>query len=104
MGEDILEGVGGVKKRSATRAGCVAAAEVRSLATFAKNRPKNTGGIKCFTCSLPPHILAQVNKAHRDGVSRATIWQWLITAGYKIRTSHTIGNHFRNRHEVLGAQ
>lgn len=89
--------------RKQPKAGCAAAADVRSLASFAKANPRNNGGRECWTCSMKPSVLNQVHKAAAEKVAFSVIFDWLVTQGFK-GAYNTLLNHFRSRHHERGVR
>jgi hypothetical protein len=71
------------------------------LEDFAAEEP---GHSRCYTCNLPPEVLAQVEDARRKRTKTPfkIIAKWLAAEGYPVKHP-TLINHFRFGHADHGA-
>jgi hypothetical protein len=69
-----------------------------NLAEFAAST-KASKQRKCFTCSLPPSLLEQVEAARAQStpIFYSVISKWLATEDHEISLSN-LRNHFQARH------
>lgn len=58
-------------------------------------------GPKCWTCSLPPDLLASIHKARAKGAELPSIIDYMVSRlGYQQKDAAKLKWHFGSRHNV----